>query len=97
RHAMLVGLVLVTLSGCSREENRPARLVPTSDGMPDEVGRRAEILIADSSRTKVRLEVGHARKYNDRLETLIDSGLVAYFIGDGGELNAVLRADSARI
>jgi lipopolysaccharide assembly outer membrane protein LptD (OstA) len=65
--------------------------------MPEEEGSRAGIVIADSGWTRVRLEVGRARRYTDLLETLIDSGLVAHFLGSEGGVNAILRADSARI
>lgn len=90
-------LCLCLLIGCGRQENRPARLVPTPEGMPQEQGSRIEIVIADSGATRVRLEVGHAEKYDDRLETEIDSGLVARFLRNDGGINAILRADSARI
>ena len=90
-------VVMIACIGCSREENRPARLVPIPEGMPEEQGSRAVIVVADSGWTRVRLEVGRARRYTDLLETRIDSGLVARFLGKNGDVNAVLRADSATI
>lgn len=89
--------VIVACIGCSREESRPARLVPLVESMPEEQGSRAVIVIADSGWTRVRLEVGRARRFTDLLETLIDSGLVARFLNREGGVNAILRADSARI
>lgn len=85
------------LVGCAEEQKGPANIVELPEGMPDEQGENTSILLSDSSWTKAILQVGHARKYTNRMETLIDSGLFVRFLDRDGALNATLRADSARI
>ena len=82
---------------CAEENKGPANIVELPEGMPDEEGENTSILLSDSNWTKAILQVGRARKYGSRLETLIDSGLFVRFLDREGALNATLRADSARI
>lgn len=90
-------LSLIMLSACSEAAKGPANVVELPEGLPDEEGRNTSILLTDSSWTKAILQVGRARKYNNTMETLIDSGLFVRFLDRDGTLNATLRADSARI
>jgi hypothetical protein len=83
--------------GCDEERSGPARIVEMPEDLPDEESYRTSILVNDSNRTTAILHMGHARKYNDRFETLIDSGIAVRFLGDDGGINATLNADSARI
>ena len=88
----VVGLILVV--GCGRTEQAPQFAVIPPDA-PDEESWNATLVFTDSSWTKARIRVGHARKYISRGQTLLDSGVYAEFYGRGGELDATLVADSA--
>lgn len=90
-------LVALLLAGCEEIDDSPARIVSVSEEMPTELGGRVVILINDSSWTKVRLDVGRAERYADKFETLISESLVATFLNSGGDVNALLFADSARV
>lgn len=93
----LAVVALLLLTSCATEQKGPANIIEFPADMPDETGRSTAIILSDSNWTKAILQVGRARKYNDRLETLIDSGLDARFHDRDGGLNATLSADSARI
>lgn len=96
--ALLLLLTAALLAaGCEEERSGPARVVEMPDDMPDEESFRTSILVNDSNRTTAILHMGHARKYNDRFETLIDSGIAVRFLNVDGGINALLLADSARI
>ena len=98
--SVVSGLALVAvfcLASCATEQKGPATIIEIPPDMPDETGRSTAIVLSDSNWTKAILQVGRARKYNERLETLIDSGLDARFHDRDGSLNATLSADSARI
>lgn len=89
--------IALVVGACSQDDNGPANIIEFPAGMPDEEGRSTSIMLSDSNWTKALLQAGHARKYNDRQETLIDSGLYAQFFDSDGSPNATLKADSARI
>ena len=92
-----VSVLTWSFAGCS-ETNSPAiNRAEISRDAPDEESWNATIIFADSSWTKARLQVGHARKYHSRGETLLDSGVYVEFYASDGSLNATLVADSAKV
>lgn len=93
----LLLLYLLGTTGCGDDRQGPTTLVDIPADAPDEEGRSTTIILSDSMWTKAILQVGHARKYTQRAETLIDSGLFARFLDQNGRLNAQLESDSARI
>ncbi len=65
---------------------------------PDQVSRDFTVAFVDSSFTKAVLRGKVGRVYNDRMETLIDSGLTIDFLSkNSGKRISHLTADSARI
>jgi len=94
---LLLALLPAFLPGCTgeREQPRDAIIIPVD--APDDESRNATILFTDSSYTRARLQVGHARRYISRMETLLDSGVYAEFFDRDGTVSATLVADSARI
>jgi LPS export ABC transporter protein LptC len=89
-------LALLLLAACDDEqESGPTVTIPPD--APDEESWNTTLLLADSNWTKARVQFGHARKYIDRMETLLDSGVYVEFFDVNGGLNATLVADSARI
>lgn len=93
----MTGLVLLLAAGCSRQEERPARIVDIPTDGADESGRRAVITVTDSNWTKVIVRVGKAERFTDELQTRLIGGVEAEFLDREGRTNAVLTADSASI
>jgi LPS export ABC transporter protein LptC len=94
---LVVAIVLLVLVGCGDRRETPINKAMIAADAPDEESWSATIIFADSSWTKARLQVGHARKYYQRAETLLDSGVYVEFYASDGTLNATLVADSARV
>lgn len=95
---VLVATLPAAVAGGCGKENEPAiNQAKIARDAPDEESWSATIIFADSSWTKARLQVGHARKYYARGETLLDSGVYVEFYASDGTRNATLVADSARV
>ncbi len=96
-----VGVLLIIagmgITGCGEKEEPAVGKITIPEGAPEEESLHTEIIFTDSSWTKARLQVGRARRYAARMETLLDSGLYVEFYERDGTLNAILTADSARI
>ncbi len=101
RPASVLPVLLVALlgivSGCTRETEKPVNTVDIPENAPDDESWKTTILFTDSSYTRARLQVGHARRYISRMETLLDSGVYVEFFGRDGSISATLVADSARV
>jgi LPS export ABC transporter protein LptC len=92
---LLVGLVC----SCSVKENHETtnKTAPTSDN-PDQISRNIKVLFIDSSFTKAILRAKRARIYQERMETLLDSGLSVEFMSrQSGKRISHLTADYAKI
>ncbi len=94
---LLALLLLLILPACAERDEGPSNLIEIPEGLPDEEGVNTTIILSDSAWKKAIIEAGHARKFSGRQETLIDSGLQVRFYDRYGDINAVLRADSARL
>lgn len=88
---------------CSCEEDYTIPKLSKQDSIrihsqPDQVSRNFKVIFIDSSFTKAVLTGTVGRIYNQRKETLIDSGLVVEFKSrHSGKRVSILTADSARI
>jgi LPS export ABC transporter protein LptC len=96
RALLMLAVAMLGATGCQKDDSPLNRAQIAADA-PDEESWNATIIFADSNWTKARLQVGHARKYYARGQTLLDSGLYVEFYARDGSLNATLVADSARI
>lgn len=95
--ALLFPLLLL-VTACGRDAAAPPANGPVigSDDA-DQVTRNTTLIVNDSNWTRIRLQTGRARKYQSRMETLLDSGVYVEFFDRDGSINATLIADSARI
>ena len=84
-------------AGCSSGDEKPQEHVTIPVDAPDDESWHTTILFTDSVRMKARLTVGHARRYVNKMQTLLDSSVYVEFYDGKGEINATLIADSARI
>ncbi len=94
---ILILLAVLVLPGCEKEREKPKNTVDIPDNAPDDESWNSSILFTDSSSTRARLQVGHARRYISRMETLLDSGVYVEFFDREGAMAATLVADSARV
>lgn len=96
---ILIFLALAAiLSGCDSNAGRPPEgAVAIPENSPDDESWNTTILFTDSTTVKAKLRVGHARRYINTMETLLDSNVYVEFYGSDGSLSATLVADSARI
>lgn len=95
---LLLLLPLLLLVACGTDPgDRPPNKAHISPNAPDRESWNTTILLSDSNWTRTRIQIGHARQYQGRLETLLDSGVIARFYAQDGSLNATLVSDSARI
>lgn len=98
RTAIAIGFAMIAcLAACADDDAQPINRAQIAVDAPDEQSTNATIVFADSNWTKARLQVGRARKYYGRGETLLDSGVFVEFYAIDGSLNATLVADSATV
>jgi LPS export ABC transporter protein LptC len=84
-------------AGCTSSDDKPQEHVVIPVDAPDDESWHTTILFTDSVRMKARMTVGHARRYINKMQTLLDSSVYVEFYNSQGEINATLIADSARI
>ncbi|MBS1911043.1 MAG: LPS export ABC transporter periplasmic protein LptC [Bacteroidetes bacterium] len=94
---VLLSFLSIAAAGCSDDDRRPKNPAFVAADAPEDETWNTSILFTDSTVLKARLKVRHARRYAQRLETLLDSGVYVEFYGPDGALNAILVADSARV
>lgn len=90
-------LIPLCQGGCTTSDEKPQEHVVIPPDAPDDESWHTTILFTDSVRMKARMTVGHARRYVNRMQTLLDSSVYVEFYDSKGEINATLIADSARI
>lgn len=88
---------LLAVASCGDDDGPAINRARIAENAPDEESFDATIIFTDSSWTKARLQVGHARKFYGRGQTLLDSGVYVEFFASDGSLNATLVADSASV
>ncbi len=90
-------LFALFLSACDDDARKVKNPIVVPPGAPENEAWNTTIQFTDSSKLKAMLRVRHARRYIERMETLLDSGVYIEFYAPDGALNATLVADSARI
>jgi LPS export ABC transporter protein LptC len=93
-------LLLLIIVSCSENKATPTKKVNNSSDIEnaDLVSWNIDVLFIDSSYTKAILKAKRARIYNERMETLLDSGLVLDFFSKiTNKRISNLIADSAKI
>jgi LPS export ABC transporter protein LptC len=87
------------IMGCGTGEDS-TNTIPIAEvaQIPDHLTWNITVRFMDSSVTKAILKGRRARVYEDRMETLLDSGVVVDFMGTTGERRvARMTSDSARV
>ncbi len=100
RVCILLALISTSISCDIKKENPPEKTIDSVsvETLPDQISWDFEAIFVDSSFTKAILNARRARIYNDRKETLLDSGLRVEFMSKAsGKRVSLLTADSARI
>lgn len=99
RIVLNIFLILFVIA-CSDIDNKAVKTADSLvvEKMPDQISHDVEVIFIDSSYTKAVLYAKRARIYQDRMETLLDSGLkVLFYSKETGQRISRLTADSARI
>lgn len=99
--AIILFILISTFISCEIKKENPSEKIIDSvsvETIPDQISWDFEAIFIDSSFTKAILNARRARIYNDRQETLLDSGLKVEFMSKtSGKRVSLLTADSARI
>jgi LPS export ABC transporter protein LptC len=93
-------LIFVGLTGCGSGGDGSANTIPIAEvkEIPAHLTWNITVRFMDSSITKAILKGRRARVYEDRQETLLDSGVVVDFMGTTGVKRvARMTSDSARV
>jgi LPS export ABC transporter protein LptC len=93
-------IVIAFLPGCQKTRVFPEKVEETinTEIQPDQISWNIEVYFVDSSFTKAILKAKRARIYQERAETLLDSGVTCEFLSQRtGKRSSYLTADSARI
>lgn len=101
----LKNFCIITFFALSLNSCKENKVVPKTNNFseelgvpPDVVSNDIEVIFVDSSYTKAILKAKRARVFNERMETLLDSGLrVDFFNKQSGAKVSTLTADSAKI
>lgn len=95
---VLIVCAAVLAAACSSEEKvKPTVEQVDEEQLPDQESWNSTVTFSDSGRVRAVLRAGHIRMYEDRKETLIDSGLVVDFYGRDGKHSSVLTADKGKV
>lgn len=90
-------LVIAVLAGCNERKLTPPRGGIDGVGLPDQESWQSHITFSDSGRVKAVVQAGHIRMYDERRETLLDSGVVVDFYDSRGLHSSRLTADRGRV
>lgn len=99
-HLFIIILFILLIPGCQKTRVFPERVEEAINTavQPDQISWNMEVFFVDSSFTKAILRAKRARIYQDRAETLLDSGVTCEFLSQKtGKRSSYLTADSARI
>ena len=91
-------LILLSIAACEEEAKvRPTIADAVPEEFPDQESWNSTVVFSDSGRVRAILRAGHIRMYEDRKETLLDSGIVVDFFGRDGEHSSVLTAERGKV
>ncbi len=91
-------IILLSIAACEEEAKvKPTVADTVPEELPDQESWNSTVVFSDSGRVRAILRAGHIRMYEDRKETLLDSGLVVDFFGRDGEHTSVLTAERGKV
>ena len=96
----LLVISTVLLFSCSEEKQTVQKSIPKENLklLPDQISWDVEVRFVDSSFTKAILTARRARIYQDKMETILDSGVHVDFMSKSSlKRMSLLTADSIRI
>jgi LPS export ABC transporter protein LptC len=97
RMAAAVALALLLPGvGCEERLRPPVERVVV-DEMPDQESWKSRVVFSDSGRVKAVLDANHIRVFEQRRETLLDSGLVLNFFERSGQHSSRLTAKRGKV
>jgi LPS export ABC transporter protein LptC len=80
------------------QKNKNSQTTPSTKLLPDQISYDVVVKFVDSSFTKAVLKANRARVYQDRFETILDSGVQVEFMSRTSYRRmSLLTADSVRI
>ncbi len=97
RMLVLAAAVCFVMAGCNERKLTPPRGGIDGTGLPDQESWDSHITFSDSGLVKAVVQAGHIRMYDERRETLLDSGIVVDFFGKDGQHSSRLTANRGRV
>jgi LPS export ABC transporter protein LptC len=100
KYKFIIIFLIILANGCEERNQVVIKKIDmlAAAEQPDQVSNNVTVIIADSAYTKAVLYTKHARVYQKRLETYLDSGIKVDFMSQkSANRVSVLTADSARI
>lgn len=95
---VLMLLILLMIAACKEEAKvKPTVADTVPEELPDQESWNSTVVFSDSGRVRAILYAGHIRMYEDRQETMLDSGIVVDFFGRDGEHTSVLTAERGKV
>jgi len=85
------------LSCTSADSQFQISVESSDDVIPDQISYNIEIAFIDSNITKTFIKAGRARVYNEKKETILDSGVIVNFYNDSGQRTGVLTSTGVTI
>jgi LPS export ABC transporter protein LptC len=95
----LLSLIIcaIQIIGCSKISNNITIEQQVNNDMPDQICYNMEFAIFDSNLTKTIINSNRAKVYNDRKETILDSGVFVRFFNANGIQDGTLKSDTINI
>lgn len=95
KRRFVVGLVVVFLAGCSRDQDDGTGL--TRAEFPDQESWNATIILTREGKKRAVVVSGHLAKYNDKQEVILDEEVTADFFSTLEEHMSKLTSREARV
>ncbi|MBL0174216.1 MAG: LPS export ABC transporter periplasmic protein LptC [Ignavibacteria bacterium] len=89
-------LLLLCFASCE-DRVRPPVSMTTGQQMPDQESWNSQVVFSDSGSVRAVLDAAHIRMYEERRETLLDSGLVVNFYDRDGKHSSRLTSDRGKV
>jgi len=88
---------LMLSAGCEEKLKPPLVQMPVGEELPDQESWDAKINFSDSGIVRAVMTAGRIRKYNDRMKTMLDSGVVVDFYDESGVHSSRLTSDRGEV
>ena len=92
-----MALFLSILFVACGEKTKPAVSALTPDQLPTQESWNSSVTFSDSGRVRAVLRAGHIRRFDETMETLLDSNLVVDFFDRSGKHTSVLTAKRGHV